>query len=71
MNIYTPILRKNPKAKPLAKTLVAEAAQQGASAEELRIACDLAMMAYEEARDNSTVPLFAFRSKAEAALDSM
>lgn len=68
MNTLGPILARNPKAKPLALTLIAAAAEQGASAEELRIACDLAIRAYEEARDNSAVPLSAFQGEAEAAL---
>ncbi len=66
--IYAPLIRKYPKAKPLAQTLVAAAAAQGASARELEIACKLAMEAYEFAMDHSGVSLTQFQSEAEAAL---
>lgn len=70
MSIYTPILKANPKAKPLAQTLIAAAAEQGANMEELRVACDLAQRAYRKARDESVTKLTTpLKGKAEAALE--
>lgn len=71
ISIYTPILKANPKAKPLAQSLIAAAAEQGASLEELRIACDLAVRAYQTARDKSAAPLSVLKREAEAALDGI
>lgn len=42
MSLYTPIVMRYPKAKPLALSLIAAAAEQGASIEELERACELA-----------------------------
>lgn len=70
MSLYTPILNKNPKAKPLAQSLIAAAAEQGACLEDLRIACQLAMDAYQKAMDQSGVVLSGFESQAKAALES-
>ena len=70
MSIYTPILKANPKAKPLARTLIAAAAEQEVSVDELRIACDLAQRAYQKARDESVTKLTTpLKGKAEAALE--
>lgn len=70
MSTYTPLLKENPKAKPLAQTLIAAAAEQGACMEELRLACNLAQQAYQLARDESVTKLAApLKSKAEAALE--
>ena len=71
MSIYTPLIEMNPKAKPLAQTLIAAAAEQGANAEDLELACKLAVMAYRKARANSSVPLAMFESEVKAALDSI
>lgn len=71
MSIYTPILKTNPKAKPLAQTLIIAAAEQGANLEELRIACDLAVRAYQTAQDKSATPLSVLKREAEAALDGI
>jgi len=59
-----PVFEKYPKAKPLALALIAAAAEQGANAKELKIACDVAINSYEEARDNSGESLALFESKA-------
>ena len=64
-----PLLREHPKAKPLAMALIAAAAEQGASTEDLRIACELAQGAYREAMDNSRFPVTQFESDAKAALE--
>ena len=69
--IYTPALEMNPKAKPLARTLIAAAAEQGASMEELRLACELAVRACQTARDKSAAPLSVLKREAETALDSI
>ena len=70
MNIYRPLMEQYPKAEPLARTLIAAASEQGANAEELKLACDLAMKAYQMARDNSLVSLAKFESEAQATLNS-
>ena len=62
-----PLLREHPKAKPLAMALIAAAAEQGASTEDLRIACEQG--AYREAMDNSRFPVTQFESDAKAALE--
>ena len=69
VSAYTPILKANPKAKPLARTLIAAAAEQEASMEELRIACDLAVRACQIARDASAAPLPTLKCEAESALE--
>lgn len=66
-----PLCGRYPKARPFAMTLIKAAAEQGVSAEELSVACELATRAYEEARDNSKVSLAEFESKAVAALESL
>lgn len=70
-SIYTPALEMNPKAKPLARTLIAAAAEQGASMEELQLACELAVSACQTARDKSAAPLSILKREAEAALDGV
>ena len=67
--MLSPLLREHPKAKPLAMALIAAAAEQGASTEDLRIACELAQGAYREAMDNSRFPVTQFESDAKAALE--
>lgn len=71
MSICTPVLEMNPKAKPLARALIAAAAEQGVSMEELRLACELAVSACQTARDKSAAPLSELKREAEAALDSI
>lgn len=71
ISIYTPILKTNPKAKPLAQTLIAAAAEQGASLEELQIACELAVRAYQTAQDKSAMLLSVLKREAETALDGI
>lgn len=69
--IYRPLVEAYQNVRPLAATLVKAAAEQGATLEELRIAADMALDAYSEAMDRSTVPLAEFEGKAEAALNSI
>ncbi|WP_298032128.1 hypothetical protein [uncultured Dysosmobacter sp.] len=69
--LLRPLIENHPKAMPLAKTLVAAAAEQGANAGELELACRLAIEAYRKARDNSGMELSHFESEAKAALDSI
>lgn len=71
ISIYTPILKTNPKAKPLAQTLIVAAAEQGASLEELQIACELAVRAYQTAQDKSAMLLSVLKREAETALDGI
>lgn len=68
---YKPILMMYPKAKPLAQTLIAAAAEQGASMNELELACKLALEAYREALDNTNASLAEFQSKAESSIDGL
>ena len=69
MSIYTPVFEEYPKAKPLAGTLVATAAEQGACYEDFELACKLALDAYARAMKGSGVLLSEFEGKAKAALD--
>lgn len=69
MSLYTPIAKRYPKAKPLAMSLITAAAEQGASIEELRYACKLAMDACEKGRDTSVPAISLFSSEAKAALE--
>ena len=69
MSLYTPIVKRYPKAKPLAMSLITAAAEQGASIEELRYACKLAMDACEKGRDISVPAISLFSSEAKAALE--
>ncbi len=71
MSIYKPLLAKQPKAKPLAQTLVKAAAEQGASYEDLDLACKLACEAYRRALDRSCVALSEFESESQATLESI
>ena len=69
VSIYTPILQRNPNAKPLARALIAAAAEQGASPEEFRIACDLAIQVFQAAAADSITTVSLLKGKAEAALE--
>lgn len=71
MSMYTPLLEDAPKAKPLARSLIAAAAEQGAKLEDLQLACDLALKAYKKAMDQSCVELSKFERDAQAALDGI
>ena len=67
--LMSPMSKAHPKAKPLAMALVEAAARQGASAEELRLACVMAQEAYRLALDCSRVPVTEFERGAKAALE--
>lgn len=69
--LYRPLIAAYQNIRPLAATLVKAAAEQGATLEELRIAANMALDAYSEAMDRSTIPLAEFESEAKAALDSI
>ena len=69
MNLYKPLLEKYPKAKPLAKTLIAAASEQGASVEELELACSLAKEVCYKTQKKQL--LAQIQSDAEARLDSI
>ena len=69
--LYRPLAAAHQSIRPLAAALVKAAAEQGATLEELRIAAAMALDAYSEAMDRSTIPLAEFESEAEAALDSI
>lgn len=71
MSLMTPLVKRMPKAKPLAQTLVRAAAEQGVCMEELVLACDLACEAYQKALDRSDIPLTEFQSEAEAAIEGV
>lgn len=69
MSIYTPVVQKLPKARPLAMALIEAASEQGANMEEFETACSLALQAVSVAA-NELVPVIShFKSNAEAALD--
>ena len=67
--LMSPMAKAHPKAKSLAMALVEAAARQGASAEELRLACVMAQEAYRLAMDNSRVPVTEFERDAKVALE--
>lgn len=69
--IYTPIVRAHPKAKPLAQTLITAAAEQGACLEDFRIACQLALDICQRVTDPSSVVLSEIESQAKTALESI
>jgi len=68
--IYSPILKRNPKAKPLALALLAAAAEQGANLNELRYACEFAIDACESVM-RSVPTITQIEGEAKAALDSI
>lgn len=70
-NMVRPLIKMNPKAKPLALTLIAAAAEQGASFKDFMLACDIAKWAYERALNTSTVVLSEFQGEVEATLNSL
>lgn len=57
-SIWGAELKTAPKAKPLAELLVAEAAKQGATIEELKLAAIMARDAYEYAMKKATLGKF-------------
>ncbi len=69
MSVYTPLIKRYPKVKPLARTLIEAAAEQGANTEELKLACDMAQEAYRSAMDQSAVLLSKFEGEAKTSLD--
>lgn len=73
MSIYTPIAKRYPKAKPLALALITAAAEQGASIEELRYACEFAIDACEKGRNASvpTISLFSCEAKQEKIMSTL
>lgn len=68
-SIWGAELKTAPKAKPLAELLVAEAAKQGATIEELKLAAKIATHVYERAMRSAG--LSEFLGEAQAALDRM
>lgn len=59
------------KVMPLTMALIEAAAEQGANFLELRDACDLAVMAYRDAMDHTSVAFCEFKSKAKAAFEGL
>lgn len=68
-SMWGPVLKTAPKAKPLAELLVAEAAKQGATLEDLELAAKIAAHVYERAMRSAG--LSEFLGEAQAALDSI
>ena len=66
-SMWRPVLNTAPKAKTLAELLVAEAAKQGATMEELQLAAKIATHVYESAMQSAS--LTEFFGKAQATLD--
>lgn len=56
---------------PLTMTLIEAAAKQGANLLELQDACDLAVMAYKDALDHTSVAVGEFECNAKSALKSL
>ena len=71
MNMLGPLMARSPKAKPLARTLVKAAAEQGVTMEEFDLACRLACEAFRRALDRSGIVLSEFECEAKAALDGI
>ena len=68
-SMWGPALKTAPKAKTLAELLVAEAAKQGATIEELELAAKIAAHVYERALRSAG--LSEFIGEAQAALDRL
>ena len=69
--IYGPLVGVYPNAKPLARALIEAAAEQGAGARELELACELVLAAYHKAADAHRPSVTQLKGEMEAALESI
>lgn len=69
--IWRPVVKRTPKALPLARRLMEAAAEQGATLEDLRNAAKIAVAAYECAMDPALCSTREFLGEAQAALDEL
>ena len=69
--VVKPVLKRNPKVKPLVAAILAEAARQGATVWEFEKACDLAKEMIHNEIAVSSMVINEFASSAQAALDTL
>lgn len=68
--MFAPLIANYPKAKPLAAALVEAAAEQGAGAKELEVACELALAAYRKSAEAYRPSVAQVKGEVKAALES-